>query len=227
METSLKRFNTENCDVVWKAVFDDRLDKTCIRILVLLSSRKGDEIYSTRGIGVMVGTSHVSVSKALNKLIEFKYIVKTCNYYRINSQINLLRKVNKSVKKSLQECKLKLTDSLTKVNTNKSKNNTNNETKNINNIYTKTDKPLLVKIGSHFKANQEQIDAFIFEDTRPVFDSRIEDINNYCAATGRRYKDYAAAYRTFRKKDRQRKTFTKPEKKSQHQLNLEALARIK
>ena len=62
----------------------------------------------------------------------------------------------------------------------------------------------LVKIGSHFRAKQSQIDGLISEDGRAEFDSRVETINDYCAAKGTTYKDYPAAYRNFRKRDRER-----------------------
>jgi hypothetical protein len=61
--------------------------------------------------------------------------------------------------------------------------------------------PTLEKIGSHFKATQEQIQDLISQDGEPEFKTRVQTINDYCAATGKTYKDYPAAYRNFRKRD--------------------------
>jgi hypothetical protein len=62
-------------------------------------------------------------------------------------------------------------------------------------------KPELEKIGSHFKATKEQIADLISADGEQQFKTRVQTINDYCAATGKTYKDYSAAYRNFRKRD--------------------------
>lgn len=63
---------------------------------------------------------------------------------------------------------------------------------------------LIIKIGSHFKAKQEQIDELIKQDGHGVFTARVECINDYCASHGKSYKDYPAAYRQFKKRETQK-----------------------
>jgi hypothetical protein len=67
-------------------------------------------------------------------------------------------------------------------------------------------KPELEKLGSHFKATKEQIQELITQDGQEDFKTRVQTINDYCAATGKAYKDYPAAYRNFRKRDKERST---------------------
>lgn len=62
----------------------------------------------------------------------------------------------------------------------------------------------LVKLGSHFRANREQIESLILEDGESAFTARVQTINDYCAANGKTYKDYPAAYRNFRKRDKEK-----------------------
>ena len=69
----------------------------------------------------------------------------------------------------------------------------------------KKEKPELEKLGSHFRATREQIEKLILEDGEAVFKTRVQTINDYCAANGKSYKDYPAAYRNFRKGDAERK----------------------
>lgn len=59
-----------------------------------------------------------------------------------------------------------------------------------------------IKIGAVFKCSQEEKAHLISDDGEVEFLSRVNTINDYCAATGKRYKSYAAAYRNFRKRDR-------------------------
>lgn len=61
-----------------------------------------------------------------------------------------------------------------------------------------------IKLGSHVRITQEQKDVFIGEDGEDDFNTRIQTINDYCSAHGKVYRDWAAAYRNFRKRDRER-----------------------
>lgn len=71
--------------------------------------------------------------------------------------------------------------------------------------------PELTRIGSHFKATAAAIEKLIAEDGREEFKNRVESMNDYCASMGKRYKDYAAAYRNWRKRDK--KTALQPKHK--------------
>ena len=62
----------------------------------------------------------------------------------------------------------------------------------------------LLRIGPHFTCTQDQRDTLAAEDGEEAFLARVETINDYCAAHGKRYKDYPAAYRQFRKRDQDR-----------------------
>jgi hypothetical protein len=68
----------------------------------------------------------------------------------------------------------------------------------------------LEKLGSHFQATREQIEALAQEDGEEAFAARVQTINDYCAANGKTYKDYPAAYRNFRKRDQEAKNKPPP-----------------
>lgn len=87
-----------------------------------------------------------------------------------------------------------------------------NNNNNINNLTNKQTTPLppkgdlslsnseLICIGSHFKARDPVIQQLQHEDGKEFFNSLVEDINDYCASKGKHYRDYAATYRTWRKR---------------------------
>ena len=81
----------------------------------------------------------------------------------------------------------------------------------------KKEKTELEKLGSHFRATREQIEKLILEDGEAVFKTRVQTINDYCAANGKSYKDYPAAYRNFRKGDEQRKANKIPLNESRYE----------
>lgn len=81
----------------------------------------------------------------------------------------------------------------------------------------KKEKPELEKLGSHFRATREQIEKLILEDGEAVFKTRVQTINDYCAANGKSYKDYPAAYRNFRKGDAERKANKIPLNESRYE----------
>lgn len=71
---------------------------------------------------------------------------------------------------------------------------------------TKKEDPTLAvvaqfKSGTHFRCSNAEIAALTAEDGPEAVATRIQVINDYCAANGRTYKSYAAAYRNFRKRD--------------------------
>jgi hypothetical protein len=68
----------------------------------------------------------------------------------------------------------------------------------------------LEKLGSHFRATKEQIETLAQEDGPEAFTARVQTINDYCAANGKTYKDYPAAYRNFRKRDQEAKSKPPP-----------------
>lgn len=64
----------------------------------------------------------------------------------------------------------------------------------------KAELPVLV-IGEHFRCTEAELADLVAEDGLGAVEARIQTINDYCAANGKRYKSYAAAYRNFRKRD--------------------------
>lgn len=116
-QQELTLFNTENSDILTKAIFDS-VSNTGLRILTLFLARKGKHLYSMRAISTMAGVSLCAVSKAMKQLKEKQFVREhKGNYY-----INLLGTVNESE----HGCSLKLTQVLTNVNNNRSNNITNN-----------------------------------------------------------------------------------------------------
>lgn len=57
-----------------------------------------------------------------------------------------------------------------------------------------------ISFGSHFKISQEDYDSLVKQHTKQLTGSIIDDINNYCASSGKPYKCYLAAFNTFLKK---------------------------
>lgn len=82
-----------------------------------------------------------------------------------------------------------------------------------------------ILIGKYVRMAQADIDIFKKEDGDEDFKTRCETLDDYCSSTGRRYKDYAAAYRNFRKRDFARNSNGfKPQKKKMSWLEFEAWA---
>lgn len=63
-----------------------------------------------------------------------------------------------------------------------------------------------LKVGSHFQATKAQIDELKSEDGYQAFAELVQTINDYCSAHGKTYKDYPAAYRNFRKREKSKPT---------------------
>lgn len=168
----------------------------------------------------------VDINAEIQKLINIGYvkvyeansiaILKIVNFSKLQQVYHKERSLelpDEGDSLSLSEASSKLTLSLAKAtpNTNNNIINTNTlkegecEGEPINTPALKPKpKPDLEKLGSHFKATKEQIQDLISQDGDLEFKTRVQTINDYCAATGKAYKDYPAAYRNFRKRDKEK-----------------------
>lgn len=63
----------------------------------------------------------------------------------------------------------------------------------------------VLSIGSHVKIKQQDLDDLIETHGKSLIDSTIDAVNDYCAANGKSYRDYAAAIRNFIKRESERK----------------------
>lgn len=79
----LDRFNTENSDILTKAIFEG-VSNAGLRILVLLLARKGKHLFSQRNIAQMAGISKSAANRAVIELKECGYLVERVNNYYIN-----------------------------------------------------------------------------------------------------------------------------------------------
>jgi hypothetical protein len=61
-----------------------------------------------------------------------------------------------------------------------------------------------IAFGSHVRLTQDQIDS-LKQTMNGSFEHYVEAVNDYCAAKGKRYKDYAAAIRNFYRRDNKNK----------------------
>jgi hypothetical protein len=81
----MSKFDTSNCDVIWQSIFDDRLSQTETRILIILKSRNGRHIFSSRKIAEFIGVSHNKAYRAIKRLLECEYLIESGGNYRLNT----------------------------------------------------------------------------------------------------------------------------------------------
>jgi hypothetical protein len=80
---SCERFNTANCDMLTRAIFDDNLTVTAIRIVKLLFIIES-KVYNCRNIATMVGMTVWPTHKALKLLVKYGYLAEKYGDYTLN-----------------------------------------------------------------------------------------------------------------------------------------------
>ncbi len=80
---SIERFNAVNCDMMTRAIFDDNLTVTAIRIVKLLFIIES-KVYNCRNIATMVGMTVWPTHKALKLLVKYGYLIENNGNYTLN-----------------------------------------------------------------------------------------------------------------------------------------------
>lgn len=81
----MSRFNPDTSDYITKAVFDDALSTSEIRILIVLFSSSRGYLFSSRKIGEFIGKSHTTTYRAIKKLLQLEYLIDTNGNYSLNT----------------------------------------------------------------------------------------------------------------------------------------------
>ena len=72
----------------------------------------------------------------------------------------------------------------------------------------------LISFGEFVKLTQSQYDHFVSQENKSFIDDVIDDINNYCESSGKKYKSFKGAVSTFIKKKKLWETQNNKNKKS-------------
>mgnify|MGYP000978960552 CR=1 FL=1 len=65
---------------------------------------------------------------------------------------------------------------------------------------------IYISIGEYFNARKKEVAEFIAQDGEDAFNARVQSINDWVGAHGKTPEDYAALYRIFRKRDKEKNT---------------------
>lgn len=94
---TLTPFDTTFCDLKTKCMFESWATVACFRIMAFLQSRKGQGIYSIRGIAFMCHLKKSHVANTLALLIKHNYIVRRGTQYFANNALELSKSADKTV----------------------------------------------------------------------------------------------------------------------------------